>query len=207
MISINVRGGSVKSLKKSYYAALLRWVGICPICQRPFWRHGSYPRITPQLLGTIYIQRVYCENCKKTHALLPCFIIPFARVLDVVREAAIMSICHNLHTIEELAEFLGVDPTTIARWWRIFRTKAGVMLQALSAILAQTSPLADWARGNFDTWRERGRKILELIGRCRATFYPGFMFCGLAWVNLLDPYLLFKRKGMPDRTPGSACTG
>jgi hypothetical protein len=118
-----------------------------------------------------------------------------------------MSICHNLHTIEELAEFLAVDPTTIARWWRIFRTKAGVMLQALSAILAQTSQLADWARGNFDTWRERGLKILELIGRCRATFYPGFMFCGLAWVNLLDPYLLFKRKGMPDRTPGSACTG
>ncbi len=194
MISINVRSGSVKSLKESYYAALLRWVGICLICQRPLWRHSSYPRITPRLLGPLYIQRVYCEHCHVTHALLPCFIIPFARVLDVVREAAIMSICHNLHSIEELAEFLAVDPTTIGRWWHIFRSKAGVMLQALSAMLAQTPQLADWARGSFDTWRERGRKILELIGRCRATFHPHFMFCGFAWVNILDPHLLFTKK-------------
>lgn len=103
-----------------------------------------------------------------------------------------MGISHNLHTIEELAEFLAVDPTTIARWWRIFRAKAGVMLQALSAMLAQTPQLADWARGNFDTWRERGRKILELIGRCRATFSPKFMYCHFAWLNILNPYLFCK---------------
>jgi len=101
-----------------------------------------------------------------------------------------MGICYNLHTMEELAEFFDVDPTTIARWWMLFRAKAGVMLEALSKKLAQSPQLAHWAGGNLDTRRQQGRKILELIGRCRATFYPRFMFCGFAWVNLLDPYLL-----------------
>ncbi len=192
MISINVRSGSVKRLKQSYYEAAASWRGICPLCQRPYHHHSSYPRKTPRFLAPFSIHRVYCINCRTSHALLPCFIIPFARVLDVVREAAIMGICHHLHTIEELAELLEVDPTTIARWWRIFRTKAGAMLEALSKKLAQSSPLAHWAGGSLATWREQGRKILELIGRCRATFHPRFMFCGFAWLNLHDPYLLCK---------------
>ncbi len=192
MISINVRSGSVKRLKQSYYEAAACWRGSCPFCQRPYHHHSSYTRKTPHLLAPFSIQRVYCINCGTSHALLPCFIIPFARVLDVVREAAITGICHNLYTMEELAEFLEVDPTTIARWWKIFRAKAGAMLEALSKKLAQSSQLAHWAGGNLDTWHERGRKILELIGRCRATFHPRFMFCGFAWLNFHDPYLLCK---------------
>ena len=39
----------------------------------------------------IFIQRVYCKHCKKTHSILPRFIIPYERepfdyVLDLVLE-------------------------------------------------------------------------------------------------------------------------
>jgi len=93
--------------------------------------------------------------------------------------------------MEELAELLDVDTTTIARWWRIFRTKAGVMMTALAKKLAQSPQLSDWASGSFKTSREEARKILELINRCRALFSQDFLFSGFAWVNIYDPYLLF----------------
>jgi transposase-like protein len=151
-----------------------------------------YPRKTPYLFGPFSIRRVYCKSCKTTHALLPCFIIPYARVLDVVREAAIAGICFNTHTIEELAEIMGVDPTTVARWWRIFRNKAGTLMMALVRELADSSQLSDWASGSIRTAYDESKKILELIGRCRATYSPAFAFSNFAWVNILNPYLLFE---------------
>jgi len=63
-----------------------------------------------------------------------------------------MGICHNLYTMEELAEFLEVDPTTIARCWKIFRAKAGAMLEALSKKLTQSSQLTHWAGGKYSGW-------------------------------------------------------
>jgi transcriptional regulator with XRE-family HTH domain len=100
--------------------------------------------------------------------------------------------------MEELAELMDVDPTTIARWWKIFRHKAGILMMALAKELAQSSQLSDWASGSFTTSREEGIKILELLTRCQTTYSHGFSFCGFAWVNLYDPYLLFKRKGITD---------
>jgi transcriptional regulator with XRE-family HTH domain len=127
-------------------------------------------------------------------------------VLDVVREAAIAGICFNKHTIEELAELMGVDPTTVARWWRIFRNKAGALMMALVRELAESPQLSDWVSGSIRTVHDEGKKILELVGRCRATFYPGFTFCGFAWVNVLDPHLLFERKNC-DKLSGAVSTG
>lgn len=190
MISINVKGESVNTLKESYNQTADSWVGVCPICQRTYQHYGTYPRITPYLLGPFSIRRVYCDNCGISHALLPCFIIPFARVLDVIREAAITGICFNQHTLEELAELMDVDTTTVARWWRLFRKKADVLMMALAKKLAHSPGLSDWISGNFRTDHEDARKILELIGRCRATYSPSFAFCGFAWVNVFDPYLL-----------------
>ena len=200
MISINIKGKSVNTLKESYYQATALWSGVCPICQRHYQHYGTYSRITPYLFGPISIQRVYCNSCKKSHALLPCFIIPYARVLDVIREAAIIGISFNTQTIEELAELLDVDPTTVARWWRIFRTKSGVLMESLTKKLAQSPQLSDWTSGPLHTPHERTKKILELISRCKNFFSPGFAFCGLAWVNIHNPYLLFTHKGHDKNT-------
>lgn len=138
MISINVKGESVNTITESYYRTVAGWSGVCHICQKPYQHYGTYPRQTPRLFSPISIQRVYCPNCKKSHALLPCFIIPYARVLDVIREAAIVGICFDKHTIEELAELMDVDTSTVTRWWRIFRNKAGVLMMALAEKLAHS---------------------------------------------------------------------
>ncbi len=102
---------------------------------------------------------------------------------------------------------MDVDPVTVARWWRIFRDKAGALMMALTEKLAHSPQLSGWVSGNLRTCREKTRKILELIGRCRATFSPDFGFCGFAWVNVLNPYLLFSRKGITGRNPGAAGAG
>ncbi len=207
MISINVKGHSVNTLVEAYYQTVAEWFGRCAICQRSFQNHGFYERKTPYLFGPFLIKRVYCKHCGITHALLPCYIIPYTRVLAVVKEAAITGICFNTHTIEELSELLEADPTTIARWWKIYRQKSGVLLTALSTKLAQSARLADWTGGPLDTWPQRAKKTLELIGKCRATFSSDFRYCGFAWVNIYDPYLLFKRKGCPAKSPGLHNTG
>jgi len=198
MISIKVKGGSVNILKEIYYQTASLWCGTCPICQSRYQHYGTYLRKTPYFLGPIFIQRVYCENCKKSHALLPCFIIPYSRVLDVVREAAIVGICFNTQTMEELAELMEVDTTTIARWWKIFRTKSSVLMSFLTEKLAQSSKLSGWASGFFQTSHEESKKIFRLIYRSLELFSKDFSFCGFAWVNLHNPYLLFKHKGTTD---------
>lgn len=194
MISITIKSGSINTLIVSYYLAAALWSGVCPRCQRPYQHYGTYIRLTPSRFGPISIQRVYCPSCGKSHALLPCFIIPYARVLDVVREAAIVGISFDEYTIEELAELMNVDPTSVARWWRIFRHKAGVLMKALAEKLAYSPQLADWVSGSFKTAHEQAEKILELMGRCQAIYSPDFAFCRFAWVNVFNPYLLFERK-------------
>ncbi len=207
MIIINVQGDSVKRLKVLYYQAAGSWCGICPECKSVYQHYGTYPRKTPAPFGPAFIKRVYCKNCKKTHALLPCFIIPYSRVMNEVRQAAIAGISYGSHTIEQLAELTGVEPTTIARWWKIFCQKSGAMMKALSQKLAQSSQLINWLSGPLGTWHEKARKILELMGRCRATFFLDFQYGDFSWVNLFNPNLLFHRKGITDRTPGAVSTG
>ena len=191
MISINIKGESVNTLIESYENTADLWAGLCPQCEIFYQHWGTYPRKTPYPFGPFSIRRMYCKSCKTSHALLPCFIIPYARVLDVVREAAITGICFNTHTIEELSELMGVDPTTVARWWRVFRNKAGALMMALARELAESPQLADWASGSIRTGYLESKKIQELIGRCRATYSPTFSFSNFAWVNILNPYLLF----------------
>ncbi len=207
MIIINVKSCSVKTLKETYYKAVEFWHGTCPICQTLYQHHGSYPRKTPHSYGPSFIKRVYCKNCKISHALIPCYIIPYSRVMSEIKEFAISGISLGSYTIEELAELANVEPTTISRWWRIFCAKLDVMTDALMKKLAQSPQLTYWLSGPVATYHQQARKVLELMFKCRATFFQEFQFCRFAWVNLFDPYLLFMRKGLPDTNPDAFSAG
>ena len=54
--------------------------------------HGKYKRtlIINDKKETIYLQRIYCKHCKKTHTIMPIFIVPYERkpldyILDLVK--------------------------------------------------------------------------------------------------------------------------
>lgn len=62
-------------------------------CKGQCIKYGRYPRrlIVNDKLAFIFIQRVYCKKCKKTHAILPTFIVPYEintleYIMDLVKE-------------------------------------------------------------------------------------------------------------------------
>lgn len=70
-----------KAVAKAYRHAAKAWKGNCKDCGHPLTGHGSYLRITPWQFYNMKIWRVECGRCGKTHALIPCFIIPYGRFL------------------------------------------------------------------------------------------------------------------------------
>ena len=55
-------------------------------------KYGKYKRtlIINDKKETIYLQRIYCKHCKKTHTIMPIFIVPYERkpldyILDLVK--------------------------------------------------------------------------------------------------------------------------
>lgn len=60
----------------------------CPCCHRKLRKHGQYERdvIFRNKSYTIPILRRRCTRCNKTFALIPCFIIPWGRFANPVRE-------------------------------------------------------------------------------------------------------------------------
>lgn len=193
MISLHVKVGLVKNIIKSYFIEASLWSGICPDCGIPYVGHGSYIRKTPFIFGPFKINRVRCDRCGITHALIPCFIIPYSRARAIEKEVAITSLAFNIYTIEEIAEFLGLDPTTIAWWWKIFKNKSNLLLEFLSMKLADFSDLSTWLQGDYKNPLATARKIFELIGIYRRKIYPDFSYCNFALINLINPYLLSNR--------------
>ena len=203
MISINLPVDSVNTdqlfspdgllrLVAIYYSMAAKWVGDCA-CGRRYRRHGSYVRLTPFPKG-IRIQRAYCPNCKITHALLPCIVIPYSRAFAEVKEAAIKGLAYDHMAIESIAALCDIDPRTITRWWLQFQQKTDGLMSVLTRLLADTSSPLDWASGHLRTPKERACKIFELVYRCRATFSEQCHFGDFAWLTLLDPYLLITRQ-------------
>ena len=150
------------------------WTGICPDCGCLYIKYGTYPRKTP-LYGVIFrIQRVICPRCGKTHALIPCFVFPYSRVMAHIKQMAIRGICLESHTIEQLAELCGVEPSTIKRWWKCFRAAANDILQWLAEKLASSPQPSTWLGGDYTCTRAKGRKIFELFALYRSTYHPDF---------------------------------
>lgn len=197
MISIVVESESVKIgllhqpmmfldyLTKLYALAADSWTGYCPVCGRPLTRHGGYLRKTPAQFGLkLRIRRVRCKQCKLTHALLPCFLIPYGRHLDVSVELAINPDANDGLTIEKLAEITGAEPSTIVRWRCKFRAVAHNLFDRMAKTLAQMSfPVARWLWiGSLDPPE---RKVFRLVAVLRSMLNARFPFSDLAFINLL----------------------
>jgi len=167
--------------------AVTDWTGTCAACGLIFHKHDRYRRKTPLLGAVFFIKRVYCPGCKKAHALIPCFVFPYSRVLAAVKEAAIKGLCYESSTIEQLAELCGVEPATIKSWWKNFKKATGELTAWVAKELAKTNRPADWLSGEPDSERKRGRRLFSLFGLYRSAYHPEFLHGDFDLLCLLKP--------------------
>ena len=83
LINTNCNSNFIK-----YYEALINNLNTnkyhCPNCRHnTLIKWGKYKRKIklPEAIGTLSIQRVRCGECKKTHSILPSFLVPYSQVL------------------------------------------------------------------------------------------------------------------------------
>ena len=123
----------------------------------------------------IFVPRVRCGSCEKTHALLPAFVL--VGRLDVAESIGqvIAEVAGGRSGVRPLAARLGVPYTTARGWWRRFAAGAlrwAVVLSALAVELGEDAvrPLSSptrWALAALGAaWRA-------------ATGLPGWLSVGL----------------------------
>lgn len=129
----------------SAYVALGRQVEVgehaCPDCGLRLGGWGGYWRwIRGPGTERLWIRRCRCSKCRRSHALLPDFLLE--RRLDevgVIGHALALSIGSGLG-MRPLGERLGVPMTTVRDWRRRFQVNALMMVAALVAVAVHLDP-------------------------------------------------------------------
>ena len=95
------------------------------------------------------IQRVYCQGCGRTHALLPDFLHPYRRyVLRLLQLVMMLAVLEGLglEAIEARLPVAGPALETIREWVSAFAYGAGyLLLGVMGRFVAGLVPLAEWA--------------------------------------------------------------
>ncbi len=151
-------------LEVSTYIALGQQIEVgeqaCPDCARRlggwsgYWRWARGP-------GTerLWIRRRRCARCRRSHALLPDFLLE--RRLDdveVIGQALALSIVNGLG-MRPVGERLGVPMTTARDWRRRFRVNALVLATAMVALAVHLDPAPVLLSGT-----DHERVALEALG-------------------------------------------
>ena len=132
-------------LDVSAYVALGQQIEVgehaCPACGRRLGGWSGYWRwVRGPGTDRLWIRRCRCSRCRRSHALLPDFLLE--RRLDdvaVIGQALALSIAGGLG-IRPVAERLGVPMTTARDWRRRFRVHALVLATALVALAVRLDP-------------------------------------------------------------------
>jgi hypothetical protein len=121
------------------YAAAGRRVVVpqlgCPGCRRPLWRWGGYWRWVRGRDGErrVWVRRGRCPACRRSHALLPDFVL--VRRLDPVEVVGrALALAAGGVGLRRVAAQIGVPFTTARSWWRRFRARAPTLVAALVAL-------------------------------------------------------------------------
>lgn len=90
----------------------------------------------------IFVPRVRCGSCEKTHAVLPAFVL--VGRLDVVESIGhvIAEVAGGRSGVRPPAARLGVPHTTARGWWRRFAAEATRWAVALSALAVELGEAA-----------------------------------------------------------------
>ncbi len=160
----------------------------CPDCGRRLGGWSGYRRwVRGPGTERLWIRRKRCSRCRRSHALLPDFLLE--RRLDdvqVIGQALALSIASGFG-MRPIAERLGVPMTTARDWRRRFRVNALMMVTALVALAVRLDPAPVLLSGTDDE-----RTALEALG---ATWQRGQLAAcpravwrtGAAALALLEP--------------------
>lgn len=102
----------------------------CPVCSGCLKYNCTYHRSPRALDGgrfNIEIIQVCCETCKKTHALIPDFLMPYKQYTTETIEAAISS---DITVVNCFA-----DNSTIYRWNRQFKARGTMAVLRIRLIV------------------------------------------------------------------------
>jgi hypothetical protein len=85
----------------------------------------------------IFVARARCGPCRRTHALLPAFVL--VGRLDVVESIGevIAEVAAGRSGVRPPAERMGVPHTTARGWWRRFAARAARLATAFSALAVE----------------------------------------------------------------------
>lgn len=125
----------------------------CPHCgQSGLWLHGTYDRKADrsghqeQSLNPIFIQRYYCQNCRKTCSALPECLPPRRWYLWEVQQTALMRTLKG-KSFNAVARVLTPSRDTIRCWIARFREQFHVHKDVLCShfmVLGQAIDFADF---------------------------------------------------------------
>ena len=118
----------------------------CPACSGGLGPWGSYRRrvrVSRASFGLL-VRRARCKACKRTHALLPGFVLARRRdVVDVVGCA--LEMAAGGRGYRPIAAALGAKETTVRSWLRRLRARVAVLrgwFVALAVEMAEPPPRA-----------------------------------------------------------------
>ncbi len=112
---------------------------VCPSCSSSMSWWSGYRRHVRSggSCFRIFVPRVRCGSCEKTHALLPAFVL--VGRLDVVESVGtvIAAVAAGGSGVRPSAGRLGVPHTTARGWWRRFAAGAARWAVAFSALAVE----------------------------------------------------------------------
>lgn len=131
----------------------------CPHCGGKTVSHGFYDRKVKieDTTSELNIFRVKCNDCRRTHAILPDFICPRKHYSACDIELAVSEIEEGIAILAVETE---ASPSTVRRWWNSFRLNS---VQALGALKSIMYRLFEKVRGELIFSNLSRLKCLEKI--------------------------------------------
>jgi hypothetical protein len=172
----------------------------CPGCGQRLGGWSGYWRwVRGPGTERLWIRRKRCSRCRRSHALLPDFLLE--RRLDdvaVIGQALALSIAGGLG-MRPVAGRLGVPMTTARDWRRRFQVNAVVLATALVALAVHLDPAPVLLSGT-----DHETAALEAAGATWHRARTRFVWTGSGAMAFLEPDQ--RRQGVGDQQKPALCT-
>lgn len=163
-------GSTVKEYRNIFLSMLAQKKLRCPICGGPLVGYGMYPRKlkTPEGKKELSIARYYCQRCKRTHAILPDFILPYKHYPAKVIEEAVEEVVEKQVTPEYVDGEQDISATK--RWVKTFKLLyseiSGTLESIAFRLYGKTSSIIGEIRSCFNRLKTVLKLLPDILSCC-----------------------------------------